>query len=239
VTGSKNTAVIAFNASMRAGQYTLVVSTDPFGFVQLTNNIIKVSFPTQVNTVAGQISFNGGNFTVTASDLSRSSYITVNNLRGDILEYTSGYVVYHVPAFVTSVTQTAFSLAQPAKIPADKLTLISDMGTSSNVSAIADGMVTTHYGSTNSVCWLGFDAGQGAQLMVNRVRLFPNLEWANVGKMILFSKVEGSNDMSTWSTIATIDQTIHSGWNFLKSTSTATYRYVRFIHNSTSQCNIG
>lgn len=58
-------------------------------------------------------------------------------------------------------TQAAFGLSTPAKIPQDKLTLISDMGAASNVSAIADGVVTSIYGSTNSVCWLGVDAGQG------------------------------------------------------------------------------
>lgn len=75
--------------------------------------------------------------------------------------------------------------------------------------------------------------------MVDRVRLFPNIEWPNVGKKILFSAIEGSNDMNNWNSIATIDQTIHSGWNFLKTTpGSMGYRYIRFRHNSTSQCNI-
>lgn len=85
VTGSKDTAVIAFNASLSTGKYKLVVSTNPYGFVQLTDNIINVNFPTQFSTVGGPISFKGGNFTITAASLSKSSYITVNSLRGDIL----------------------------------------------------------------------------------------------------------------------------------------------------------
>ena len=240
VTGSKDTAVIAFNVSLPTGQYSLMISTYPYGFVQLTDPIINSTFPSAFSTTGGSMSFNGGNFTITAENLSRSSYITVNNLRGDIANYTATKVIYHVPAFVTASTQAAFSLAKAAKIPNERLTLISDMGTTSNVSAVIDGRVNTHYGSNNSECWLGFDVGQGVELMVDRIRLFPSIEWSNVGKMILFSVVEGSNDMSNWNTLATIDQTIHSGWNFIKSSSGSTgYRYVRFRHNSTSQCNIG
>lgn len=44
--------------------------------------------------------------------------------------------------------------------------------------------------------------------------------------------------MSSWTTLATVDQTIKSGWNVLKSNVATAFRYVRFAHNSTSQCNI-
>lgn len=56
--------------------------------------------------------------------------------------------------------------------------------------------------------------------------------------MILDSTVEGSNDNTTWTNIATVIQTIHSGWNFLKSTTTTPFRYIRFKSTSFSQCNI-
>ena len=35
-----------------------------------------------------------------------------------------------------------------------------------------------------------------------------------------------------------VDQTVHSGWNVVASVNNNTYRYIRFSHNSTSQCNI-
>ena len=73
---------------------------------------------------------------------------------------------------------------------------------------------------------------------VSRIRLFPNFNWENVGKKILHATIQGSNDMTSWNTLATIDQTIHSGWNVIKSVDTTPYRYIRFHHNSTSQCNI-
>ena len=44
--------------------------------------------------------------------------------------------------------------------------------------------------------------------------------------------------MSAWTTVATVDQTIHSGWNVLKSETTTPFRYIRFKHNSTSNCNL-
>lgn len=38
--------------------------------------------------------------------------------------------------------------------------------------------------------------------------------------------------------LAKVGQTVHSGWNVIASKDTTPYRYLRFSHNSTSQCNI-
>jgi hypothetical protein len=47
-----------------------------------------------------------------------------------------------------------------------------------------------------------------------------------------------SNDNTTWNTIATVDQTVHAGWNSFMISDTNIYRYVRFSHTSKSKCNI-
>lgn len=44
--------------------------------------------------------------------------------------------------------------------------------------------------------------------------------------------------MNSWTTLGKVDQTVHSGWNIIRSTTSNTFRYIRFYHNSTSQCNI-
>lgn len=85
---------------------------------------------------------------------------------------------------------------------------------------------------------MGVDAGSGLAIAVSRIRFFPSLTWTNVANKILYSVFEGSNDMTTWTTLATVDQTIHTGWNTLKSSIQTPFRYVRFSHNSTSNCNI-
>lgn len=238
VAGSGIGSTIKFNTTLKAGGYDIVIRTSPNGNIKMSNGL-NIPFPANINTspATQQISFNGGSFTISGSGLSPASYITVNGLRGDISKYTASAVTYTVPAFVTASTQSTFKLREPVQIPSSKYTFISDM-TVSNTSAVFDNLTNTFYGSTNADCWFGVDSGAGVQTSVHRVRLFPNIEWKNVGKKILHATIEGSNDLSTWTTIARVVQTIHTGWNVLKATDNTGYRYVRFHHNSTSMCNI-
>jgi hypothetical protein len=238
VTGSGTGSTIAFNTTLNAGGYDIVIRTSPNGNIKMSNGL-NIPFPANVNTspATQQISFNGGSFTISGANLSPASYITVNGLKGTISSYTASAVTYNVPAFVTANTQSTYTLKESARIPNSQYTYFSDM-TTSNVSTTFDNLTNTMYGSTNAECWFGVDSGAGVLTSVNRVRIFPNVNWANVGKRILHSTIEGSNDMIAWSTIARVDQTIHTGWNVLKSSDSTGYRYIRFHHNSTSQCNI-
>lgn len=82
------------------------------------------------------------------------------------------------------------------------------------------------------------DVGSGLIASINRFRFFPYLNWVNTANYTLGATFQGSNDQSVWTTLATIDQTVQSGWNVLVSNSNTGYRYFRFYHNSQSQCNI-
>jgi hypothetical protein len=82
------------------------------------------------------------------------------------------------------------------------------------------------------------DVGQGMQAKIDRVRFFPFLDWDNTANYILGAVFEGSNDNSSWTNLGTFDQTVHSGWNVIKSSSSAPFRYVRFRHTNQSQCNL-
>lgn len=73
---------------------------------------------------------------------------------------------------------------------------------------------------------------------MSRIRFFSNFDWDNTAKKILGATFEGSNNGNNWTILATVDQTVHSGWNTLVSTITTPYRYVRFSHTSESQCSI-
>jgi hypothetical protein len=236
-TWNTNAPVTSFTASLPAGRYQVLVSTSS-GFFSIAQTL-DVQFPS-ATPVGGAIGYNGGTFILTANDLSPTSYITVQGFRGAISSYSSTQVVYKVPALVTAATQASYSLASPSLIDTSSLTLISDLnGTSNGVSTAFDGLSDTFYSSSNAECWLGVDAGSGMGIAVSRIRFFPNLNWINVGKKILHAVFQGSNDQSSWTTLATVDQTIHTGWNVLKSEdSTNAYRYIRFLHNSTSQCKI-
>ena len=76
------------------------------------------------------------------------------------------------------------------------------------------------------------------KISVSRVRFFGNINWPNVANKILYALFQGSNDFEAWNTISTIDQTVHTGWNTLISKDQTPYRYIRFLHNSTSNCQL-
>lgn len=237
-TGSGSSAVTSFSTDLNAGSYKLVVYTSPNGIISITDTI-NVAFPVNFVANSQQISYNGGSFTISANNLSPASYITVGGFRGKILSYSTSAVTYAVPALVTSSTQSTFGLKEVALIDSSQFTPISDQSAAAtNVSVAFDGLTNTYYGSPNAVCYLGLDAGSQQQISVSRIRFFPSIDWPNVGKRILQAKFQGSNDNANWNTLATVDQTVHTGWNVLKSIDTAPYRYVRFLHNSTSSCNI-
>jgi hypothetical protein len=185
------------------------------------------------------MSFNGGNFTLAASRLSPSSYISINGFQGRILSYSSSSVTYAVPPLVTNASQTAFALATDALLDKQQFTFFSDQppGTS-NVSAAFDGQTTTYYGSGAANCWLGLDAGANMGVSVSRIRFFPSFDWPNAAQKILHAVFEGSNDNNSWTEYGKVDQTVHTGWNVLKTTMAGPVRYIRFRHNSTSQCNL-
>jgi hypothetical protein len=236
-TGTGSNATTTFEATLNAGSYKLLVNTSPYGYIAI-NSTIDITLPSNVVANNQRVSFNGGTFTISASNLSPVSFITVNGFKGKITDYTSSAATYSVPALVTPLTQSTFNLVSVDLLPSSQFTFFSDQNASANVSAAFDGLINTFYGSPNTQCWIGMDAGAGLQASVSRVSFFPNLNWANVANRILYSVFEGSNDETTWKTIAKVDQTVHTGWNVYHSADTTPFRYIRFSHNSTSGCNL-
>ena len=152
------------------------------------------------------MSFNGGTFTITASYLSPSSYIMINGFKGKILTQSNTQIVYKIPPQVNTATQSAFSLQEVTLLSKNLFTYFSDTNSNSNnVYLSFDGSTDTFYNSASAQCWLGVDAGSGMAVTVDRIRLFPNFNWENVGKKILQATIEGSNDMVNWTTIARIN----------------------------------
>jgi hypothetical protein len=126
------------------------------------NNAVNVSLASAISGNPSVSSFAGGLYTITGNNLSPSSYITVNSLRGNIANYNTSAVTYNIPAFVTSNTQSAFNLQQIGLIDATNFAYSSDQAVNvTNVTAAFDGIITTIYGSANPACWIGIDIGQG------------------------------------------------------------------------------
>lgn len=78
-------------------------------------------------------------------------------------------------------------------------------------------------------------------LKLDNVKIFPSKDWNIVYTFLKGAKIEGSNDGSSWTSLKTIDMTIHAGWNILKIDMPANidgFRLYRFAHNDTSHCGI-
>ncbi len=237
VSSSNASSLYTFTTTLNSGSYRILAITK-YGYCKV-NNVINVSLATGVTATSIISSFAGGLFTITGNNLSPSSYITVNSFVGKIVTYTSSAVTYNVPAFVTASSQSTFKLKKVDLIDSSSFTLSSDQpSNTTNVTAAFDGIVTTIYGSANPSCWIGIDVGAGLQATVSRFRFFPFMSWDNTVNYALGAIFEGSNDQSNWTTMATFDQTVHSGWNVILSTVSTPFRYFRLRHTSQSQCNI-
>lgn len=102
---------------------------------------------------------------------------------------------------------------------------------------------TTFPSASNTTCSIGIDIGEGLGVQLTRVRYFPNPAWNVAYAFIKGGVVQVSDDNITWSDVATmngisatIDETVHAGWNSFMITNTSTFRYVRFVHDQKSKC---
>ena len=223
-----------FTASLPSGSYKLQVNSS-YGYY-LSTSIINVTANT-VNTSNQNISFAGGSYTILGSSLSPSSYLTLNGQKANIVQYTSTAVTYQIPPFVTVNTQSQFNLAANDLIDSSKYKIFSDLNSTTNILSF-DGLISTSYASGNAQCWIGLDFGSLFAANISRIRFYPNNYWSNAGSYLLTAQFQGSNDQSNWTTMATIDSSVHSAWNIILPTTNTPFRYVRFLHNTTSSCQL-
>lgn len=114
-----------------------------------------------------------------------------------------------MPALVTEVTQQLYDLAEESIL---KGLIISDYMSAKKA---FDGITNTIYSSPNSACYIGYDFKEGMIANIKKIRYLPNPEWRIVGDYLNGGVFEGSNDMSAWETVFSIDaNVVHSGWNY-------------------------
>lgn len=80
--------------------------------------------------------------------------------------------------------------------------------------------------------------GADLVLNLNRIRFFPYSKWMVASNYLIGATLEGSNNLNTWDNLATIDSTVHSGWNIIPINSPNNYRYIRFAHTNVSKCSL-
>jgi hypothetical protein len=232
---SSGSGTVKLNATLTGGNYGFRFYFTSFGWSICTSTFsVTITAPTSPSVVT---SYNGGSFTITGAGLSSSGTVKINGVRTSLLNVTSTSAIAIIPPFVTTETQAAYSLAQPQKLTRNQFTIISD--TPAGQAAAFDGFLGTIYNSSSSgACFIGADVGAGMTLHLNRVRFFPNSRWVIASNYLLGATLQVSNDQSSWVTLATVDSTVCSGWNVLPITTSSNYRYVRFAHDATSQCEL-
>jgi hypothetical protein len=104
-----------------------------------------------------------------------------------------------------------------------------------------DGNTGTYYTSASkSTCFIGVDFGANTTANISTVRYMGNPNWPITSVYLTGAIFEGSNDNLTWTTIFTVDNTVHTGMNFWMNNyaSNGLYRYLQFSHNTTSHCQL-
>jgi hypothetical protein len=161
--------------------------------------------------------------------------ITVCGMQAKISSATPTSLVFTVPPLITATTQSLYGLGAP--------TTISGVAFGDNAASInfaTDNNTNTVYNSSAASCYVGVDFGQDTQANISSISYMGNPSWVITSSKIAGAVFEGSNDQNAWTTIFTIDSTVHMGWNYWPNDSpnAVVYRYIRFRHNSTSQCQI-
>jgi hypothetical protein len=234
---TNSSTVLSFSVTLNSGKYGFRLYDDLYGWYSMTaTTVLSVAKSSSAYSIsATQTSFNGGVVTVTGDYIGDGATIVVNGLKGNVKSRTASSAVFEVPQLVTPMTQTSFKLARNKTINLkDKV----KWGDASGWEAAFDKEHATIYNSNNVACNVGVDIGTNLGVQLTRIRYFPNPYWNIAYQYIKGALIQVSNDNTTWTTIATVDQTVHAGWNSFMISDTNIYRYVRFSHTNQSKCNI-
>lgn len=77
---------------------------------------------------------------------------------------------------------------------------------------LVDGDIETYYDSSASACYVGWDFGANYKAQINSLRYF--LKIGAVFTNFLGTKIETSNDGTTWTEIYESNEVMTDGWNF-------------------------
>lgn len=233
--GTSASGTVQFNATLTGGKYGFRFFFAAYGWSSCASTVsVTISAPTFTSLVS---SYNGGSFLLSGASLSTSGTVKVNGVKTTIQNITGSNAVAIIPPFVTSETQTAFSLAEPKKLTSDQFKIISDTPASQGL-AFDEFLGTVYTSTSTGNCFIGADVGAGLTLLPTRVRFFPNSKWIIASNYLLGATLDASNDNTNWVNLATVDSTVHSGWNIVPINTATKYRYLRFAHNTQSKCSL-
>lgn len=184
---STTSGTVEVTATLTGGKYGFRFFFASYGLGSCASSL-SATISSQPTSPAITASYNGGSFILTGNGLSKSGTVKINGVRTTLVNVTSTNAVAIIPPFITSETQTAFSLAAPKKLTNNDFSIISD--TASGKSLAFDGFLGTVYNSASSgACFIGADVGAGMTLHLTRVRFFPNSRWTIASNYLLGARL--------------------------------------------------
>jgi hypothetical protein len=241
--GSITSVIISFS-DVPAGNYTLSLYYEEYGFAYIQNSTLKtitilltnLNLPSAISSIYGgqTLSLTGVGF----PDMTNSSInnITICDSLVEIVSNTTNKIDFNIPKLLTKNFVSTYNLKSSESMQQKDFSVTSDNPARQNLAK--DGFVSTFYDSSNSKCYLLFDFGS-FQIIFQEIQFYLNLA-KPIGDYfgLLF---EFSNDLSAFTPLYTVDNNIKTGWNKISvSPDIIPYRYVRFIDpsGSKSRCNL-
>lgn len=229
---------IVFSYGFDCGQYGVMLYYAAYGWANATTVLINVVPSTTYTAANADVSYAGGQLTVAGSNINSNAIIRVGGFAGKAVSVNTTHAVFSVPALFTPLTVSTYTSLSGSQL-LSAADIISDSNTNNNNVYAFDNKDSTYYSSSsNGSCYIGIDVGSGKLANVDRIRFFPYYKWAIAANYLVDAVFEASTDGLTYTPIATVDNTVHAGWNSLKLSTTNNYRYYRFAHNSTSECKL-
>lgn len=238
---NSSTYLLTSNTTLPAGYIRIRAHSFICGYSTITGENITITMSTTPTGSLATVSYFGGaNLTLTGSGfvdiVPANNKITVCGMTAKVVSSTSSSLTFTVPPLVTANTQALYGLGQPTTISG---TPFGDSPATINLAV--DSNTNTVYNSTsNGSCYIGVDFGLNTAANISSISYMGNPGWAITSSMIAGAVFEGSNDQNSWTNIFTVDSSVHMGWNFWPNSNpnAVVYRFIRFRHNSTSQCQL-
>jgi len=126
-TWTNTTSQLAFNVTLNSGKYGFILYDDVYGwYTTAATSFITVSKSGTYSVTTTQTSFNGGAVTVTGNNIGNGAVLKINGLTGTVVSRTATEAIFNIPALVTLITQTSFTLAKNKTIDLAKTTTWGD-----------------------------------------------------------------------------------------------------------------
>lgn len=244
VSSTDTTISIDFKA-IPSGNYSFSLYYEQYGFSYLKETKLKaltIKLTDLALVVTSSSIYGGKTISLAGTGFPDMTQKAINNITicdsiCDIVGSTSNKIDLTIPKLLTKTLMTTNNLESSESILQSDLKITSD--NPAKQALVNDGLASTYFDSAKAGCYLVFDFGESFQIKFKEIDFYMNL--AKTINDYLNLVFEVSNDLTTFTTLYTLDNNMKTGWNKIPvTTDVAAYRYVRLKDPSgtKSRCNL-